>query len=89
MRTRQDARSSVNSQGLLAVREGCRDAPIDGSRLDIALGLTIGLDRLERQGVVALGKFKGDAGYGGGGAMLDGQDDALVAIAAEILTFSK
>ena len=70
--------------GLLAVREGCGDALIEGSRLDIAFGLAIGLHRLEGQGVVALGKFKGDGGYGGGGAVLDGQDDLVVAVAAEV-----
>ena len=70
--------------GLLAVREGCGDALIDGGRLDVALGLAIGLDWLEGKSVVALGEFKGDAWHGGGGAMLDGQDDAIVAVAAEI-----
>ena len=84
MRTRQDARSSENGRGLLAVGEGCGDALIDGSRLDTAFGLAIELDGLEGKGVVALGEFERDAGHGGGGTMLDGQDDAIVAVAAEI-----
>ena len=44
----------------------------------------IGLDGLQREGVVALGEFERDGRHGGGGAMLDGQDDAIVAVAAEI-----
>jgi hypothetical protein len=65
---------------LLAVREGCGDALIDRSRLGVAFEL----DGLECKGVVTLGEFKCDALHGGGGAMLDGQDDAIVAVAAEI-----
>ena len=42
------------------------------------------LDGLEREGVGALGESQGDAGDGGGGAMLGGEDDAVVAVAAEI-----
>ena len=70
--------------GLLAIGEGCGDALIDGLRLDAAPGLTICLDRLEGQSVVAFGQFKRQSGHGGGGAMLDSQDDAIVAVAAEI-----
>ena len=69
---------------LLAVREGCGDALIDRSRLGVAIGMAIEVDRLECKGVVTLGKFKCDAGHGGGGAMLNCQDDAIVAVAAEI-----
>ena len=70
--------------GLLAVGEGCGDALIDGSWFDTALGLAIGLDRLEGKGVVALDQFKRNARHGSSGAMFDGQDDAIVAVAAEI-----
>ena len=69
---------------LLAVREGCGDALIDRSRLGVAFGMAIEMDRLECESVVTLGEFKCDALHGGGGAMLDGQDDAIVAVAAEI-----
>jgi hypothetical protein len=69
---------------LLAVREGGCDAAIDRSRLDTMLGLVIGLNWLEGECVVALGQFKRDARYGGGGPMLDGQDDAIVIVAPEI-----
>ena len=37
--------------GLLAVGEGCGDPLIDGTWFDTALGLAIGLDRLEGKGV--------------------------------------
>ena len=60
------------------------DALIHRCRLDAALGLGIGFDRLEGQGAVALGEFERDAGHGGGGAMLGGQDDAIVVVSAEI-----
>ena len=40
--------------GLLALGEGCGDPLIDGSWFDTALGLAIGLDRLEGKGVGAL-----------------------------------
>ncbi len=69
---------------MLAVGEGCGDALIDRSWFDAALGLAIRLDGFEGKGVVALGQFKRDAGHGGCGAMLDGEDDAIVAVAAEI-----
>ena len=42
------------------------------------------MDRFEREGLVALDEFESDARHGGGGAMLDGQDDTIVAVAAEI-----
>jgi hypothetical protein len=69
---------------LLAIGEGCGDALIDGSRFDRALGLAIGLNRFEGECVVALDQFKCDAGHGGGGTMLDGQDDAIVTVPSEI-----
>ena len=69
----------------IRIGESGFDAVIDGSRFDIARGLVIRLpDRLKRQGVVALGQFQCDTGHGGGGAMLDGEDAAIVAVAAEI-----
>ena len=46
--------------------------------------MAIDVARLECKGVVTLGEFKCDALHGGGGAMLNGQDDAIVAVAAEI-----
>ena len=64
--------------------ERCGDALIDGSRLGGVLGLRIGLDRPQGEGVIALGEFESDAGDGGGGAVLDGQDDAVVTVAAEV-----
>jgi hypothetical protein len=69
---------------LLAFREGCGDALIDRSRLEVGFGMAIELDLLECKGVVTLGEFKCDTLHGGGGAMLDGQDNAIVAVAAEI-----
>ena len=50
----------------------------------VAFRLGIGLDGLQSEGVIALGEFESDAGDGGGGAMLDGQDDAVVTVAAEV-----
>jgi hypothetical protein len=64
--------------------ERCGDALVDGGLLDEAFGLGIGLDGLQGEGVIALGEFESDAGDGGGGAMLDGQHDAVVAVAAEV-----
>src|SRR6201995_2653197 len=59
--------------GLLAVGKGCGDALIQGSRCHAALRQAVGSDR-----------FEGESGHGGGGAMLDGQDDAVVTIAPQI-----
>ena len=70
--------------GLAAACKGCGDTLINGSRFDAALGLAIGLDRLESQGSVALDQFKHHARHGGSGAMLDGQDDAIVTVTPEI-----
>ena len=42
----------------------------------------IGLDGLQGEGVIALGKFENDAVDCGGGTMLDGQRDAIVVIAS-------
>ena len=52
--------------------------------MDGAIGLGIGLNGPQREGVVALGKFERDAGDGRGGAMLDGERDAIVGVAAEV-----
>src|SRR5208283_5281650 len=57
---------------------------IDRSWFDTALGLAVRLDGFEGKGVVALGEFKRHTGPGSGGAMLDGQDDAIVAVAAKV-----
>jgi len=70
--------------GLLVVRENCGDALIDRGRRETAIGLSIRLDWLERKSVVALDQFNRDVGYGGGRAMPNSQDDAIVAVAAEI-----
>ncbi len=69
---------------MLAVGEGCGDALIDGGWSDTALGLAIGLRRLEGKSVIALDQFKRNARHGSGGTMLDGQDDAIVTVSAEI-----
>jgi len=62
---------------------GC-DALIDGSRLGSAIRLMIRLSGgFECEGVVALGQFQRDAGCSGGGAVLDGEDDAIVTVAAK------
>jgi hypothetical protein len=42
------------------------------------------LDGLHGQSIIALCQFKSNTGHGGGCAMLDGQDDAVVGVAAEI-----
>src|SRR5271157_6246282 len=65
------------------VGESRGDTLIHGDRLDAAFGLAIRLDRLEGKGAVALGEFERHTGHGGG-AMLDGQDDAIVAVAAKV-----
>lgn len=70
--------------GLVSPCKGGGDALIDGRRVDAALGLAIGPHRLESQGVVVLDQFKGNARHGGGGPMLNGQDDAIVTVAPEI-----
>jgi hypothetical protein len=44
----------------------------------------IGLDGFECEGVVVLSKFKRDALHGGGGTMLNGENDAVVAVASEV-----
>jgi hypothetical protein len=61
---------------LAGVGENRGDALIDGLLMDGAIGLGIGLE--QREGVIALGKFERDAGDGRGGAMLDGERDAIV-----------
>ena len=69
---------------LAGVGENRGDALIDGILLDGAIGLGIGLDGPRGEGVIALGEFESDAGDGGGGAMLDGERDAIVGVAAEV-----
>ena len=69
---------------LCAVGEGCGDALIDRSWPDRALGLAIGLDRFEGESVVSLGEFERHGGHRSGGAVLDSQNDAVVAVASEI-----
>ena len=83
-RTRQDARRSENGRGWLASARTEGDALIDGFLVDGAIGLGIGLDGPQGEGVIALGEFERDAGDGRGGAMLDGERDAVVAVAAEV-----
>jgi hypothetical protein len=70
--------------GLVAVCEGCGDALVNGSGCRVGLWCAIGLDRLKGQNVASLGKLERKVGDGGGGAMLDAQDDAIVTITAEI-----
>ena len=69
---------------LLAVGEGCGDALIDGSRLDTMLGLAIGLEGSRARALSRWISSSVTPGIGGGGAMLDGQNDAVVTVAAEI-----
>ena len=45
----------------------------------------IGLDRVQGEGVIALGEFKRDAWHGGSGTMLDGQDDTIVTVPPEMI----
>ncbi len=70
--------------GLSALREGCGDALIDGSWCGGTLQLTIGLDEFEGESIVALGELEGDGLHRGGGTMFDGEDDAVVAVAAQV-----
>jgi hypothetical protein len=70
--------------GLVAVCEGCGDALVNGGRCHVALWRVIGPDRLEGEDVVSLGKLESNAGDGGRGAMLDSEDDTIIAVAAEI-----
>ena len=69
---------------LAGVGENRGDALIDGFVPGGVFGLWILLDRPQGEGVIVLGEFEGDAGDGCGGAMLDGERDAIVAVAAEI-----
>jgi hypothetical protein len=48
------------------------------------LRLVIGWDRFEGQGVVALDQFNCNARHGGGGPMLNGQDNAIVTVVPRI-----
>ena len=66
------------------VGENRGDALIDGLLMAGAIVLGIGLDGPQGEGVIALGKFERDAGDGRGGAMLDGERDAIVGVAAEV-----
>src|SRR5271168_1730712 len=69
---------------LAGVGENRGDALIDGLLLNGSIGLVIGVRWPQGEGVIALGKFERDAGDGGGGAMLDGERDAIVGVAAEV-----
>ena len=69
---------------LAGVGENRGDALIDGVLLDGVIGLEVGLDGPQGEGVIALGEFERDAGDGRGGAMLDGERDAIVGVAAEV-----
>ncbi len=44
----------------------------------------IGVQRPQGEGVIALGEFERHGGDGRGGAMLDGEHDAVVAVPAKI-----
>jgi hypothetical protein len=46
--------------------------------------LVIGVRRLQGKGVIALCERERDAGDGRGGAMLDGERDAIVGVATEV-----
>jgi hypothetical protein len=62
--------------GLVAACEGCGDALIDGSWFDTAIGLAIGLHRLEGKCVVALGVSKCNARYATGCGFFRRSDSA-------------
>ena len=49
-----------------------------------AFRLEIDLDGLQGKSLITLGQFERHSRSGGGGAMLDGQDDAIVAVAAKV-----
>jgi hypothetical protein len=68
---------------LLAGSERRGDALIDGDRR-VMRGQMIWLDRRERQSFVVLSECKREVGDSGGGAMLDCEDDALIAVTPEI-----
>src|SRR5208282_3427445 len=67
-----------------SVCESRGDALIHGDRLEAAVGLGIGLDWLQSESVIALGEFERHTGCGGCGAMLDGQHNAIVTVAAKV-----
>ena len=60
------------------------DALIDGSGLAARLVSMIGLHGPQGERVIALDQFERDGGDGRGGAMLDGERDAIVGVAAQI-----
>ena len=68
----------------IGVREGRGDAFVDGRRRGLGFRRHVRLDRLEREGIGALGERQGDAGDGGGGAVLGGEHDTVVAVAAKV-----
>jgi hypothetical protein len=70
--------------GLVAACKGRGDALIEGVWFDTMLGLTLGLHRLEGECLIALDQFKCHPRHGGGGPVLDGQDDAIVTVAPKI-----
>ena len=67
-----------------SVRESRSDALIHGDWLDAAFRLEISLDGLQGKSVIALREFERHSGPGGGGAMLDGQDDPIIVVAAKV-----
>ncbi len=50
----------------------------------VVADVMLSLDGLQGQGVISLGEFERDAGDGRGSAMLDGERDAIVGVAAQI-----
>jgi hypothetical protein len=57
---------------------------MDAGAVRPSVRLASGLEGLQCECVAALGQFEGDALHCSSGAMLDGQDDTIVAVAAKI-----
>ena len=69
----------------IPVGESRGDTLINGSRRGTAIRLVMRLlNGPQSKSVIVLSEFERHTGHGGGRAMLDGQDDAIVGVAAEI-----
>jgi hypothetical protein len=67
--------------GLAGLGEGGGDAVVEGVRLDCGLGGALAFDDLEGERVGALNEVEGESGYGRGGAVFDGEGDAVIGVA--------
>ena len=69
----------------IPVGESRGDTLINGSRRGTGIKLVVCLlNGPQSKSVIVLSEFERHTGHGGGRAMLDGQDDAIVGVAAEI-----